>query len=686
MARTVLVALFAYLIVWLGASAGHAQGPDSVEFEAAITLANGRLQTGNNADAFTQAEKAIGIDPARFEGYYFAGVALLRQSHPDRALAYFRDALRRAPETERVRVQNEIKRAETADRANTKVQEAREAEAAGNYFTAALAYTAACEIAPTHVTAGQSAVRLWLVLQEPAKAARQLRRLAMSDDATIRNDATQQLNGLGGQLTQIARESTARGWQLTDQAASAQDSRLEAAADNFLRAIDAAPIAGGADSPHMGMVVTRARQNDKTKMLAAFKVAAAYSIVPDASYFDRTGTASCSVGCRRDQALAPYLCAPDVQPSLQGIFGPSVVQASRDFCAAYTRRQNDLVARLAREEERRRREEAEQLVRETAKKAGDYASLGWTLLGQAGKDPRDPKWESAAQAFSASIAALPRVGGAYSPHMGLVIARAAQQQKDAFLLAFRSAAASGMVPDSLLYYDLSGQACNVSCDRDIVLAPYLCTAESQSALEDLYGPAGSRIAREFCANRDRRLRELAQAMERQREAREQRRQFEEQQNKILGDLKNLLMTQPNACFAGQNKGLTECLCVTRFEATTSNITYKMRITGTLRRQIDGGWAEERYDVTGAVQAHLTVSSSLTEVAISQTGVISGSGRIDLRYNFGLGDPTAGVEAFISGTTELGATVWSIRMPDGAVIFSSGKYAFSASRVTNGCGF
>src|SRR5882724_293151 len=180
MARTVLVALFAYLIVWLGASAGHAQGPDSVEFEAAITLANGRLQTGNNADAFTQAEKAIGIDPARFEGYYFAGVALLRQSHPDRALAYFRDALRRAPETERVRVQNEIKRAETADRANTKVQEAREAEAAGNYFTAALAYTAACEIAPTHVTAGQSAVRLWLVLQEPAKAARQLRRLAMS--------------------------------------------------------------------------------------------------------------------------------------------------------------------------------------------------------------------------------------------------------------------------------------------------------------------------------------------------------------------------------------------------------------------------------------------------------------------------------------------------------------------------
>jgi tetratricopeptide (TPR) repeat protein len=161
----------ALLLAVLSAGA-FAQTVDAVQYEAAITLANGRLQIGNNGDAFTQAVRAIGIDPTRFEGYYFAALALSRQNHFDRALPYARDALSRAPADKRKVIEDLIGKAELAERANEKSQEARIAESQGKLFDAAKAYTEAFDLASTDVEAGQSATRLWLVLQDPATAAR----------------------------------------------------------------------------------------------------------------------------------------------------------------------------------------------------------------------------------------------------------------------------------------------------------------------------------------------------------------------------------------------------------------------------------------------------------------------------------------------------------------------------------
>jgi tetratricopeptide (TPR) repeat protein len=348
----------------LSCSIDMAGAQTNVQYEAAITLANGRLQRGNNPEAFSEAVKAIDIDPTRFEGYYFAAVALLRQNHPDRALSYLRDALSRAPAAHRKTVEEQVEKAERAVKVGKLVEQAQRAEVAGNLFSAASDYTEAFEIDPAQGKAGEAAARVWLVLKEPARAARVLRKISVGEDAAAREEARKRLAGMANELAQISHDNIVRGWALLDQAIGPRDGRLESAAEAFGRAIDAIPATGGVDSPHIGLAVVRASQQQQEKFVLAFRVAAQNSVVPDSvAYFDRTG-AQCSRGCKRDQALAPLLCAQDVQAALQSIYGPSVPGLAREFCTARDKREKDLAEAKAREEEQRKKAEAERKARE----------------------------------------------------------------------------------------------------------------------------------------------------------------------------------------------------------------------------------------------------------------------------------------------------------------------------------
>ncbi len=366
-----LVALALLVGLWLlpEISIARAAGEPGNAYDAQITLADGRLQRGSNMEAFSEAVKAIGIDPARFEGYYFAGLALFRQQEADRALPYAREALTRAPEAQRKTVQELADKLERAAKVRALIAQGAQAETDGKLYSAASSYTAAFDLEPTQVKAGQAGVRVWLVLKQPSTAARLLRFLAASDDAAVRDAANKQLSAMATELAQISRDGLARGWSLLAQAAAAADDRLEAAAQAFNQAIDANPKMGGVDSPYIGLAATRAAQRQKTEFYSVFRSAAKNGFVPDAvDYFDRSAT-RCTIGCNRDQLLAPFLCDPEVQAAFVEIYGPTFPGLAREFCTGRERRQV-----LAREEAARKKAEEEKQKKaqeEAHKKAED---------------------------------------------------------------------------------------------------------------------------------------------------------------------------------------------------------------------------------------------------------------------------------------------------------------------------
>ena len=169
------VALALVALSWASGRVDTACGQANLEYDAAITLANGRLQRGNNAEAFTQALRAIDIDATRFEGHYFAALALLRQNHADRALSYARDALSRVTGANRKTVEELVEKVERGVRVDKLIEQAKSAEVAGNLFRAASDYAEAFDLDPAQANAGQAAVRIWLALKEPTQAARILR-------------------------------------------------------------------------------------------------------------------------------------------------------------------------------------------------------------------------------------------------------------------------------------------------------------------------------------------------------------------------------------------------------------------------------------------------------------------------------------------------------------------------------
>src|SRR5262249_8002574 len=218
------------------------------EFDTAIGLAKSYAVGGRNREALVEAEKAIRINPARFEGHYYAAMALLRQDLLADADKYSQQALRLAPEDRRKDVDQLVAALKPQQLVQQKERKAERARADRRMGTGRTPDVDGFELNPLRADLGLAGARLWLTLREPGRAARIYRRLAVGPDMAARAEATRQLANLAPALAEEWSNNTTNGWRLFDSALKVQppaQASLEAAIEAFERAIDAYPDASG---------------------------------------------------------------------------------------------------------------------------------------------------------------------------------------------------------------------------------------------------------------------------------------------------------------------------------------------------------------------------------------------------------------------------------------------------------
>src|SRR5262245_23525026 len=338
--QAIRLAMVAYLL-WSAIGAAVAQ--TGGEFDTAIGLAKSFVAGGRNREALVEAEKAIRISPSRFEGHYYAALALLRQNVLADADKYGQQALRLAPQDRRKEVDQLLSTIRLQLQVQQKEEKADEARAVGRIFLAASLYLEAFELDPLRPDLGLNGARLWLTLREPGRAARIYRRLAVGVDMAVRAEAMRQLANLAPALAEEWSNSTANGWRLFDSALKLQppsQASLEVAIEAFERAIDAYPDAFGppgtpilfTDSPYIGLAAAQAARGNRRSLEAALTRGAQNGLRPDSAVFFAADARSCTAGCRRYDALAPYICQPDLEPFLSAVYGPPGVRAVKTAC------------------------------------------------------------------------------------------------------------------------------------------------------------------------------------------------------------------------------------------------------------------------------------------------------------------------------------------------------------------
>ena len=318
------------------------------DFENAITLSSEKLEAGLNAEALASAQKAIDILPSRFEGYYFAAVALLRQKLPDFAERYAQQALERAPSDRRAAAQEvlttTLRRRELIGIEN----DAAAAQRNGETRAAAVLYLRGFELDPTRADLGRNALQAWITIDDKPKIARTLRLVQQHGDATARAEATRRLAEMGYRLLEISRDTAERGWRALDQAmmATAVPAGFADAAELFQQSIDADPQGWRTLGPYrryevayVGLAVARLGQRDFNAAFAALSLGARNGFLLDSpNYLDRTANGeSCSFGCRRAELLAPFLCQPDLGREIWDLYGPISARALDPLCAPHLR-------------------------------------------------------------------------------------------------------------------------------------------------------------------------------------------------------------------------------------------------------------------------------------------------------------------------------------------------------------
>jgi tetratricopeptide (TPR) repeat protein len=78
----------------------------TADYNSALAQAKADLSAGHNAEALAGSQKAIGIDPSRWEAYLVAGSALENQKQFDPAIDNYTKALERAPEAKKAGVRD----------------------------------------------------------------------------------------------------------------------------------------------------------------------------------------------------------------------------------------------------------------------------------------------------------------------------------------------------------------------------------------------------------------------------------------------------------------------------------------------------------------------------------------------------------------------------------------------------
>src|SRR5262245_59589164 len=190
----------AVVVLLVCCAAAGAVAQTAADFESAISLAKGFATGGRPKDAVTEAQKAIRMNPSRYEGYFFAAMALLRQDLPADADKYAQDALRLAPPDRRKEVEQLATTIKRQLLALQKEEPADDARTAGQIYLAATLYLEAFELNPLRADLGLVGARLWLMLREPGRAARIYRRLAIGTDAAARAEGLRQLSNLASAL------------------------------------------------------------------------------------------------------------------------------------------------------------------------------------------------------------------------------------------------------------------------------------------------------------------------------------------------------------------------------------------------------------------------------------------------------------------------------------------------------
>jgi len=268
---------------------------------------------------------------------------LLRQNALADADKYGQQALRLAPEDRRKEVEGLVSTIRLQLQVQQKEEKAEEARTAGRVFLAATLYLEGFELDPLRTDLGLNGARLWLTMREPGRAARIYRRLAAGGDMAVRAEAMRQLHNLAPALADEWSNSTTNGWRHLDGALTVQppaQPSLDVAIEAFERAIDAYPEAFGpagtsirfADSPYVGLAAAQAARGNRRSLEAALTRGAQNGLRPDSPAFFSVDPRACTMGCRRYDALAPYICQPDLEPFLYAVYGPPGVRAVKSAC------------------------------------------------------------------------------------------------------------------------------------------------------------------------------------------------------------------------------------------------------------------------------------------------------------------------------------------------------------------
>jgi tetratricopeptide (TPR) repeat protein len=342
------LAIAAYLVFsTLGAVV--AQTSDE-EFDIAVSLTKSLLTGGRNREALAQAQRVIRLSPGRFEGHSLAATALLRQNRPVDAEKYAREALRLAPLDRRKDVELLLADVRLQRQVAEKEERAEQARVAGKVFLAATLYLEGFELDPLRVGLGLAGARLWLTLGEPGRAARIYRRLAVGEDSGARSEASRQLATLADPLAAQWSINTTNGWRHFDAALAtrpAPPASLDMAIEAFERAIEDYPSAAGpagtsiglTESPYIGLAAAQAARGDRQSFEAALTSGAENGLRPDRATFFAADPRSCTIGCKRYDALAPQICRPDLESFLAAVYGPPAVRAARSACNTHTTRE-----------------------------------------------------------------------------------------------------------------------------------------------------------------------------------------------------------------------------------------------------------------------------------------------------------------------------------------------------------
>lgn len=349
-ALSALLVLFA-ISVCVTATGVRADAASDEYYDGLITVANGTINRENYAKTFSLSLQAIETNPKRYEAYYFAALALYRQRLLERSLGYARDSLDRVGDSpRRNQVVELLARIERALQAIENGKNGEQAEASGELEVAASRYQEGFEADPSQHKLGWAAVRMWMSIKDPGKAARILRILSASDDDATLREATKQLAELASKLAELSDTNLRQGWMHLDelgplvydlkalQSSETARGQVNNAIACFERSIEADPQRGGVDSPYIGLLVARAAISQKEMAMQVLRSAARNKVTPDSiEYFNAFGKRSLgALGFHRLILLGPLFCELDMQEAMHTIYGNLGMNLARQTCQDFT--------------------------------------------------------------------------------------------------------------------------------------------------------------------------------------------------------------------------------------------------------------------------------------------------------------------------------------------------------------